>query len=59
MSTLSRKIRSLRNQSGLSQEQIAELMDMSRVTYNALETGKRDIKKKELEKLASIFETTV
>lgn len=59
MSTVSNRIKQLRTQSGLSQDQIANLMKMSRVTYNQLESGKRDVKKTELERLAGIFETTV
>jgi transcriptional regulator with XRE-family HTH domain len=32
---------------------------MSRVTYNQVETGKRDLKKSELESLAHIFEMSM
>ena len=58
MTYLSQKIQQLRKQSGLSQDKMAELLDMSRVTYNQIETAKRDLKKSEIEKIADIFETT-
>ncbi len=59
MTYLHKKIQQLRKLSWLSQEQIAKLLNISRITYNQIETWKRDLKKTELEKLANIFETTV
>ena len=59
MTYLAKRIQQLRKQSGLSQDKIAELLNMSRVTYNLIETNKRDLKNTELEKIAEIFETTV
>jgi len=59
MDSLIKRIKQLRNFSGLSQEQVGALLGMSRLTYANIESGKRDIKKKELEKLAHIFETSV
>lgn len=56
---LSKKVKSLRNYANLSQEQMADLLQMSRVTYATIESGKRDLKKNELEKIAHIFEISV
>lgn len=59
MNYLSKKIKDLRSYANLSQEQMADFLQMSRVTYANLEAGKRDIKKGELEKIAQVFETSV
>ena len=59
MSHTIEKVKSLRKEAGLSQDQLAILLDLSRITYTHIESGKRDIKKSELEKLAQIFETSV
>ena len=53
------KIKTLRNYSNLSQEQVAVLLWVSRLTYASVESWKRELKKSELEKLADIFETSI
>jgi transcriptional regulator with XRE-family HTH domain len=42
----------------MSQEEMATILDMSRLTYASIESGKRDLKTKELDTIARIFETT-
>lgn len=51
-------IKSLRNQAGISQEQMADLLAMSRITYTHIESGKRELKTSEIEKIAQFFEIT-
>ena len=50
------KIRLVRETKGLTQEQIAEKLDMSPNGYGDIERGDSDIKLSKLEKLAEIFE---
>ena len=40
--TLGQKIKKIRNKFGLSQEQLAEIINVSRQAINAIETGKYD-----------------
>lgn len=53
------KIKATRTYLSLSQEQMADILGISRLTYASIESWKRDLKKAELEKLATVFETTV
>jgi transcriptional regulator with XRE-family HTH domain len=53
------KIRELRELNGFSQEQLAQILEVSRPTYAQLEAGNRKIKAEELKKVAEIFDTTV
>lgn len=48
-------IRSLREENEFSQEQMAEILDMSRPTYTAIEKGKKDLTLSQAEKLARAF----
>lgn len=51
------KIKNLREQNGkFSQEQIARLLNMSRVSLSNIENWERDLKKEELETICEIFE---
>ncbi len=52
-------IKNLRVSANISQEEMATLLDMTRVTYNSIETGKREPKPSELQKIADFFETSV
>lgn len=51
-------IKTLRMQAGISQEQMADLLSMSRITYTHIESGKRELKTSEIEKIAQFFEIT-
>ncbi len=49
------KIKSLRTEKGLSQEQIAQVIGVSRPTYTAIEAGKQKLDIEEAQKLAKLF----
>ncbi len=49
-------IKKLRTEKGLSQEQVATALGMSRPTYTAIESGKHDLDVEEAKKLASLFD---
>ena len=49
----------LRNAKGLTQEQVADVIGVSRVTYINVTKGRRDLTTKELEKLAAFFDVPV
>ena len=49
------KIKSLRTEKGLSQEQIAQVIGVSRPTYTAIESGKQKLDIEEAQKLAKLF----
>ncbi len=48
-------IKNLRERLGISQEAIAEKINLSQVTYSKIETGKRPIRESELAKIADFF----
>jgi putative transcriptional regulator len=52
-------IETLRNANGLTQEQIADVIGVSRVTYLNVTKGRRDLTTNELEKLAAFFDIPV
>ena len=52
-------IRGKMNQKGMTQERLAELVDVSVNTVNSWECGRRDIKPKNLEKLAAVLGVSV
>ncbi|KOR32955.1 hypothetical protein TI05_03960 [Achromatium sp. WMS3] len=54
--SISDKIRSIRKAKGLTQEQVAEKLEMSTNGYGDLERGDTDIKLSKLEKIAEILE---
>ena len=50
------KIKKLRTDTGLSQEELARLIGISRPTLSQIELGERELKADEIQKLADIFE---
>jgi transcriptional regulator with XRE-family HTH domain len=48
-------IKKLRNELGLTQESVADRLEISRQTYSALESGKKDITLNEAKALAKLF----
>lgn len=50
-----RRIRDIREDNDISQEQIAKLLQTTQETYHRYETGKRDIPLKHLMKLADFY----
>jgi putative transcriptional regulator len=55
MSEVAKNIEKIRSARGLTQEQVADILSMSRVTYIGVEKGKRDLTTGELEKLSAFF----
>ena len=49
------KIKELRKKNGLSQEQIAKTIGVSRPTYTSIESGKQELSLDEAKKLATLF----
>ena len=49
------KLRGLRAEKNLTQEQVAEKLNITRVTYNAKEKGKTEFTEIEIAKLTKIF----
>ena len=56
---IGRKIRNLRQEKGLSQEKLAECVNMSREHISCLERGKNSINVETLYKLAVFFEIDI
>jgi len=56
---LGRRIRELRNQTKLSQEKFALLINMDRTYFASVESGKRNISLKNIEKIAQGFGITL
>jgi len=54
---LSKRIRSIREQLGYSQERLADLLGISRVTVSQMESGRRKLSASDLKKLSDILET--
>lgn len=59
MNTIGFRIKKLREQTGLSQQRLAELIGVSRPAISQIEKGKRKICTEELIKLSEIFGVTV
>lgn len=53
---LGRRVQTLRKTRGLTQEQVAELLDMDRVSIGYIEQGRRAPKIKTLYELAKVFD---
>lgn len=53
------KLKELRKQKGITQEEAAELLCMERTTYNKLEQGKRDISLNSLVQIAEVFKVEI
>jgi len=56
---LSKRIKVLREQDEYSQEELAELLKIKRVTLSQIENGKRGVSPEELKSLSEIFNVTV
>lgn len=56
---LGKKIKGFRLEKGLSQEQLAELCDLSTAYISLIETGKRKINFSQLEKIAQTLELSI
>lgn len=54
-----RRIRDLREDKNLTQQQVAIIINMSRTGYNQYENGKNDIPTKILIKLADFYNTSI
>ena len=57
-SELGQKIRNMRQRRGLTQEELAEKVDISQRTLSGIETGENFITAETLDKLADALETT-
>ncbi|MFK4566262.1 helix-turn-helix domain-containing protein [Enterococcus sp. UD-01] len=53
------RIRNLREDADLSQEQLAKLLNVSQTTYSRYETGNLDIPSQSLIKLAQYYSTSI
>ncbi len=53
------RIRNLREDGDLTQQQMADMLFINRRTYSSYETGARMIPSETLSKIADIFETSV
>lgn len=56
---LGKKIKTLRNDAGLSQEKLGELTDLDRTYISDIERGKRNPSLKSLEKLAKALKISI
>jgi transcriptional regulator with XRE-family HTH domain len=56
---LGERIKKLRNERGLSQEKFALMIDMDRTYFASVETGKRNISLKNIEKIAKGLNVTI
>lgn len=56
---LGKKIKTLRNEAGLSQERLGELTDLDRTYISDIERGKRNPSLKSLEKLAKALKISI
>ena len=52
---IAKNLEQIRNKKGYTQEQIANFLGVSRLTYGNIESGKRDITVKELEQLSAFY----
>jgi len=57
--TIWNKIKDLRIQNKLSQEDFAKLIGVSRVTFSQIEQGERELKHSELSKISELFEISI
>jgi len=55
MYEMNRRIKELRERSGMSQQKLAELLDVSRPTISQIEGGQRKVSADEMRKLADAF----
>jgi transcriptional regulator with XRE-family HTH domain len=57
--TIAERLKHLRTEAGISQDDMASIMGISRMTYIATESGNRDPKRHELENIARNFEVSM
>ncbi|MBQ9853919.1 MAG: helix-turn-helix transcriptional regulator [Bacilli bacterium] len=58
-SVLGEKVRLLRKRRGLKQDDLGELLDLSRSQISNLESGRRNLSLKQLEKLCEFFKIDI
>lgn len=59
MSTIAERLRLARKQAGLSQGQVARLLNKHRPTISEIEAGRRRVSAEELAELARLYEVSV
>jgi len=59
MESYAQKIRTFREKKNISQEEVAATLGITRPTYNAIETGKREITLKELHLVCNLLEVSL
>jgi transcriptional regulator with XRE-family HTH domain len=59
MSTLHERLRLAREQAGLSQGQVARLMDIHRPTISEIEAGRRRVTADELAKFSELYDVSI
>ena len=59
MSEVANNVEKIRSARGLTQEQVADVLGVSRATYINVTTGKRDLTTSELEKLSAYFNVPI
>ena len=59
MSTLAERLRFAREQAGLSQGQVARMLDLHRPTVSEIEAGRRRVVAEELVEFSRIYEVSV
>lgn len=59
MNSVSERLRLAREQSGLSQGQVAKIIEMHRPTISEIEAGRRRVSAEELAKFSRIYEVSV
>jgi transcriptional regulator with XRE-family HTH domain len=59
MSTVAKRLRLAREQAGLSQGQVAKMLDMHRPTISEIEAGRRRVAAEELATFSRIYEVSV
>lgn len=59
MKHIGKTIKKIREEKGLTQQQIAELINMHRSNYSRVETGERDLSIEAINKIAKYFGMTI
>ena len=59
MNNLARRLRTAREHAGLSQGQVAKILDMHRPTITEIEAGRRKVSSDELSDFARIYEVSI
>src|SRR5262245_20821026 len=59
MSKLAERLRLAREQAGLSQGQVAKLLDMHRPTISEIEAGRRKVSAEELSQFADLYDVSI